>query len=171
MGLISNMRQKIRSWLDRGEEDSVMESRQSGNRVTRRRYRRVAERLTENSSLRDELNDDKAKALLDWGSSYLKKVVDNTADLPDEAADNILEAEAARISGVMRQVNQLTRAINVKDQQQLLDHYRELTQKLDELKETADDIPVTVEEWLSLSEANNDWVRQHLTPLVDGEEE
>ena len=170
MSFIHVVRQKVRSWFGGDNEDNDMEERrQAESRVARRRYRRMAERLTENSSLRDELDDEKAKELLDWGSGYLKKVADKTADLPDETADNILETEADRVSAVMRQVNQLVRAINVQDPQQMVDSYTSLTQRLKELREKSEDMPETVEDLISLSGEKKDWLEKQLVPPTDGE--
>lgn len=170
MSIIRDVQQKVRSWFGRGEEETDMEERrQAESRVVRQRYRRMAERLTENSSLRDELDDEKAKELLDWGNGYLKKMADKTAELPDETAENILETEADRVSGVMRQVNQLVRAINIKDPQQLVENYQSLTRQLKELREKSEDTPETVEELISLSGESKDWLAKQLVSPTDGE--
>jgi hypothetical protein len=171
MGFISDARQKVRSWLEKGAEETTMADRQAKNRVVRKRYRQAAERLMENSSLRDELNDEQAKRALDWGNEYLKKVADETADLADSDADHILETQSEQVSGVIHQANQLTRAINNKDPRQLSDHYTALTKNLDKLKGTAGELPLNIMEWLSLSEEKNNWLLAQLANMVDGEEE
>ncbi|MFZ0545080.1 MAG: hypothetical protein WAM60_06565 [Candidatus Promineifilaceae bacterium] len=148
-----------------------MESREAGSRKISRRYRRAAERLVENSSLRDELNDEQAKRLLDWGSSYLKKVVNKTADLADEDAENILEAQTERVSGVMRQVNRLTRAITSGDQPALAEHLKALKGHLDGLQNTADPNAIDVEQWLASSNGDRTQLFEALMALIDGEEE
>ncbi len=171
MGFISDVKQKVRSWLEKGQEDMAMERREGKNKKARQRYRRAAERLTENSSLRDELDDEQAKQVLDLGNAYLKRVADETADLTDREADNIVEAQTERVSRVIRQVNQLTGAIKAKNGQQLVDQYKGLRKKVAELKEEAAEMPTNVEEWLALSKENNDWVMKQLSQLPDGEEE
>lgn len=171
MGFISDIKRKLRGWITGSQEGEAMESREAGNRKVSRRYRRAAESLTENSSLRDELNDDQAQRLLNWGSSYLKKVANDTAELADEEAENIMEAQTERVTGVMRQVNRLTRAVSGGDQQELGEHLKLLKANLEGLPNTADNIPVDVEQRLAAPDTNVEQVFDELMSLIDGEEE
>ena len=171
MGLISNLKQKLRSWVTGSEKGMSMESREADNKKINRRYRRAAERLAENSSLRDELDDDQAKRLLDWGSGYLKKVANDTAELADNDAENILEAQTERVTGVMRQVNRLTRAVTAGDQQELSEHLKLLKGNLDGLQNTAGDISTDLEERLVAPDVNAAQAFDELMILIDGEEE
>lgn len=148
-----------------------MDDRQAESRVTRRRYRRAAERIMENSSLRDEMNDEQAQRVLDWGKEHLKKIVNETADLTDTDAENILEAQTERVSGIIKQVNQLTRAINNKDQQELADNYEALTRKLADIRKTSEDAELNVAKWLPTSDEKNNWVLTQLAEMEHGEEE
>jgi hypothetical protein len=173
MSLISNMKRKLRGWIA-GYNDSEgmpMERRQSEDRKVNRRYRRAAERIWENSSLRDELNDDQAQRLLDWGSGYLKKVVNETAELADNDAENILEALTERVTGLMRQVNRLTRAMTSGDEQEVSEHLKALREKLDGLLETTADSSTNVEQLMALPEQDRDHIFETLMTWLDGEEE
>lgn len=129
-----------------------MAKRQSENRKVNRRYRRAAENIWENSSLRDELNDEQARRLLDWGTVYLKNAASETADLPDEDAENLLESKTQEISGVIRQVNKLTGAAANSDQQEISRRLEALRHSIDHLKESTDPMIVKKKEWDTVSE-------------------
>lgn len=148
-----------------------MDSRHSQSRKVNRRYRRAAERLWENSSLRDELNDDQAKRMLDWGSAYLKDMVEETAGLPDEEAENILQTQTERVSEMMRQVNGLAKAVRNDDRQELLAQYNLFTRKADELLPHISHTPLAIEKLLDSSRESSDHIIDQLMSLLDGEEE
>jgi hypothetical protein len=173
MSLIDEMKRKVRGWMA-GDNDGggmPMERRQSENRKVNRRYRRAAERIWENSSLRDELNDDQAQRLLDWGSGYLKKVASETAELADNDAENILEAQTERVTGLMRQVNRLTRAMTGGDNQEVSEHIKGLRRNLDGLLDTTGERSTDVDQLMALPLTDTDQVFEALMTLLDGEEE
>lgn len=148
-----------------------MEERQSQNRTLRRRYRRAAERIYENSSLRDELNDEQAKRLLDWGNRYLKKVADKTAELADEDAEIVLDEQTEHVSSVMRQVNQLTKSVAAGDPQEMSDQLQALRKGIDGLKDVSGDSAVALDQMAVLSEAERSQVFKSLMSVLEGEEE
>ena len=172
MGFIQDMGQKIRSWLGRGEEKTQMDRSASEKKDIKSRQRRVVERLMENSSLRDELTDDQAQRLLDWGNARLKKVVTETADLADEDADNILEAQTERVSGVMRQVNRVVETVNRGERQEAEDHLKALLENLDSLQNKTVELEANVEQLVAAPETDNQRLFEKLMALIDdGEEE
>jgi hypothetical protein len=65
------------------------------------RQRRAAERILENESIREGIDDSGASALLNWGVECAKRIVGDTADLDDE--DEAEEASYPR----MRALRQL----------------------------------------------------------------
>lgn len=154
-----------------------MAKRESENRKVNRRYRRAAERIWENSSLRDDLDDDQAKRLLDWGTVYLKNAANETAELPDEDAENLLETKTEQVSGVIRQVNRLTGAVANKDQQQISDHLEDLRHKVDHLTDFPTLTSEVMERWDTaiaegtISKADSAQIFEQLMNLLDGEEE
>jgi hypothetical protein len=88
-----------------------MEEQQSGNRLARRRARRWAELLMEDSSLRSNLNDDEASQLLDWGLAQIKATAVATATLSDDEAQTKLEKDGTAVKLIMQGVNDLVGSI------------------------------------------------------------
>lgn len=171
MGLLENIKEQLRDlFADKGT-GLEMEERDSDSRTIKRRYRRAAERIYENSSLRDELNDEQAKRLLDWGNSYLKKVADETAELADEDAETVLDEKTEQVSNVMRQVNQLTKSVAVGDSQEMSAQLRALRKGIDGLKDVSGDSSAELEQVTDLSEAERSQVFESLMSVLDGEEE
>lgn len=148
-----------------------MNRSQAENRKINSRYKRAAERLWENSSLRDDLNDDQAKRLLNWGSDYLKRVANKTAELPDDEAGNLLEVQTDRVGGVLRQVNRLAEAVRSEDDQQVTEQIKVLRENLEDLSGVAADFSTNVEEWAASPEKETDRVLEHLMNLLKGEKE
>lgn len=148
-----------------------MESRQSDNRTARRRYKRAAERIYGNSSLRDELTDEQATRLLDWGNRYLKKAADETADLAGDEAENLLDKRTEQVSNVMRQVNQLTKLVARGEQQVMIDDLQALRKDLDSLLNDSDKVSPSVEQMSSLQGEDRDQVFEKLMTMLDEEEE
>jgi hypothetical protein len=72
-----------------------------------RRHQLAAERLLDNSSLRDALDDDQAERLLDWGLAHVSRTAAATAHLPDEEAEATLDEVTTTVSRVMKEVNRL----------------------------------------------------------------
>ncbi len=72
------------------------------------RIRRWGERLTENSSLRDELNDEQAHRLVSWALARLAESAARVDVLPEEAAEARMEALYDALRRLMRQVGGLT---------------------------------------------------------------
>lgn len=148
-----------------------MESRQSDNRTARRRYKRAAERIYGNSSLRDELTDEQATRLLDWGNRYLKKAADETADLAGDEAENLLDKRTEQVSNVMRQVNQLTKLVARGEQQVMIDDLQALRKDLDSLLNDSDKVSPSVEQMSSLQGEDRDQVFEKLMAMLAEEEE
>lgn len=148
-----------------------MESRQSDNKTVRRRYKRAAERIYGNSSLRDELTDEQATRLLDWGNRYLKKAADETADLAGDEAENLLDKRTEQVSNVMRQVNQLTKSVAREEQQVMTDNLQALRKDLDSLLNDSDKVSPSVEQMSSLQGEDRDQVFEKLMAMLAEEEE
>jgi hypothetical protein len=117
------------------------------------------------------LNDEQAQRLLDWGSDYLKKVANETAELADNDAENILDAQTEKVTGLMRQVNRLTKAVTNGDDQEVMEHLKALQGNLDGLLDAAGDSTTNAAQLLALPEAEGDQVFEALMTLLDGEEE
>ena len=77
-------------------------------RRLRKRLRRTAGALMENSGLRSHLDDDQADQLLTWGLAYVEAMAEQTIEQPDEEALPLLEVCVTTVSTVMRTVNRLT---------------------------------------------------------------
>jgi hypothetical protein len=75
--------------------------------IIRDRLRQVAEPLLTDAGLRDELNDEQAQQLLDWGMARLEETAVQTIRLPDEDAFVILELKETAVRLIMRLVNDL----------------------------------------------------------------
>jgi hypothetical protein len=70
-----------------------------------RRIRRVTESILENESLTADLNDEAAQALLDWMIDCAKTVVQSTATLEEQAAEEAMSPRLRAIRRLMRLVN------------------------------------------------------------------
>ena len=81
-------------------------------RMLRRRAQPWAEQLMENSSLRDNLSDEQATQLLDWGLAQIKQTAVNTSRLPEEDAQSFLEKDATAVRLIMQGVNDLVGSIS-----------------------------------------------------------
>lgn len=76
-------------------------------RLSRRRGRKWAEMLMEDSSLRDNLNDEEAEQLLAWGLGQIKASAAATADLSTKEAEALMEKNATAVKLIMAGVNDL----------------------------------------------------------------
>lgn len=79
----------------------------SASQNLRRRERRAAESIMDNSALRDNLSDEQANQLLEWAFTHIEQVVKRTQSLPDDDAQPIIDHTIIAISRVMLQVNRL----------------------------------------------------------------
>jgi hypothetical protein len=106
-------------------------------KTLRKRQRQAAERLLDNSSLRDALTDDQGKQLLDWGLAQTDAAAARTAKLPDAEADPALEDHVTAVSDVMRQVNRLVAVWPSADEETARDHLKKLLTGLRAVRQTA----------------------------------
>lgn len=166
---VKQQRKKMKIQQKR-EADMTTNKGNDEARKINRRYRKAAESLWENSSLRDELNDDQAQKILNWGNAYLKEVVNNTAELPDQDAANLLETQTERVTGVIRQINALAKVVKTDDRQEALTQYMLLTKKLAELRDLPNDTTKAVETMLSSTEQYSDQIVEKLLTLLELEE-
>lgn len=79
--------------------------------LVRRRLRRWAAPLTEDSRLRDKLNDAQAGELLRWAEARLYQTAARTLHLPDDDAAALLEKESTAVRLIIRGVNDLLEGI------------------------------------------------------------
>lgn len=70
-----------------------------------RRETRVVESLLENERLTDELDDEAAQLLLDWGMAYAKAIVQSTSGLDDEAAEEAMYPRLRALRRTMRTIS------------------------------------------------------------------
>ncbi len=93
-----------------GERIIIMEKSQRPPRHVRRRLRKTAAKLVEDSSVRVALTDEQAKQLLAWGKDQMNAEAMRTAEWPDEAAMPRLEKKVTAVRTVMLLINKLVRA-------------------------------------------------------------
>lgn len=75
--------------------------------IVQQRLRRTAAVLLDDSRLRDELTDDQAQQLLDWGLDFLEETAVRTVHLPESDALELLELQVTAVQLIMRLVNDL----------------------------------------------------------------
>lgn len=80
----------------------------SSAREMRRRIRQWGERLFEHEGLRDNLTDDQASRLLDWGMKQLTAAAHQTLSLDDIQANDKMEDTWLTVSRIIRHANTLT---------------------------------------------------------------
>lgn len=78
------------------------------NSLKRSRLRKAGEKISENSSLRDNLVDEQANQLLNWGLTRLEKTVEQTLEQPDEQAEPTLESDSDAVRQAMKKINDLS---------------------------------------------------------------
>lgn len=76
-------------------------------RIARRRGQKWAELLLENGRLRSNLNDDEAKAVLDWGLAQLQQATANSSNQSAEEAETYLEKYTTAVKLIIEGVNEL----------------------------------------------------------------
>jgi hypothetical protein len=69
------------------------------------RTQRVIESLQENEALTDNLDDEAAQALLDWGSAYAQAIAASTAGLDEAAAEEAMAERLQALRRLLRTVN------------------------------------------------------------------
>jgi hypothetical protein len=70
-----------------------------------KRIQRAAESILENEALTADLDDEAAKALLDWGVACAEKIASETADLDDEAAEEAMYQPMRSLRKMLRAAN------------------------------------------------------------------
>ena len=78
-------------------------------KTVRQRKRKAGLRIYDNSGLRDNLNDEQAKPLLEWAVDHVEKGVDRTQYMEDEDAQSVIDEYVNTVSHVLRLVNGLRR--------------------------------------------------------------
>lgn len=78
-------------------------------RLIRRRLRKTAVRLYEDTSVRSHLTDEQATRLLNWGEAIVRKTAEQTINLPNEDALPLLEQKVAGVREIMLTINKLLR--------------------------------------------------------------
>lgn len=78
---------------------------QERGRAKRARLQRAAERLYEDSRLRNALTDEEAQRLLSWAYGRLEKAVEGTQGMPEEEAMPVVEERSETVRSVVRRVN------------------------------------------------------------------
>jgi hypothetical protein len=69
--------------------------------------RQAIERLLIDSSLRDNLTDDQAKRLLDWGANQIEISFSNTMDISLEEAGQIMVQQTEYVRTISYKINEL----------------------------------------------------------------
>lgn len=79
----------------------------NSKRLARRQARPYAEMLGEDGSLRDNLSDDQARMLLQWGSTTLLEKAEQSLALPESEGKKMMEDAATAVRLIMQGVNEL----------------------------------------------------------------
>jgi hypothetical protein len=101
--------------------------------LARRRLRRSAEVLTEDSSLRSNLTDEQAQQLLDWGMARVRESVTATISLSDTEAYPILERRVAVVRRIMRLLSRLMTSPSSRSQSDTNEYLSRLLDGLQQL--------------------------------------
>lgn len=100
----------------------------------RQRERAAAEKLLNDSSLRENINDDQAQSLLDWGFDLIGKAVEQTKTLTDDAAEEKLNKMVERLKDVMRAVDLMVEQFAESDEKQATLLYQKFLEALQYLQ-------------------------------------
>lgn len=89
-------------------------------------YRRGSDRLLSDSSVRDALNDEQARQLLDWALAQLRARAEALSHLPAEEARSLIDDKVHALRRRMQQANQLIEQIPREfDRQVIFSHVME----------------------------------------------
>jgi len=138
-------------------------------RAGRARLRKAAERLYEDSRLRDALTDEEAQRLLSWAYGRLERTVERTQEMPEEEAAPIVEGQSEAVESVVRRVNAIMDQFSQTAEGESpasLAHFVATMRRVEERAEQAEDAPVAGGE-----EVNRDIVFQRLMNLITAGEE
>ena len=94
------------------------------------RHQYAAERLLENSSLRDGLTDTQAQRMLDWGLAHVERTAVRSQNMPDDDAEPLLDGVVTAVSRVMKQVNRLVDGAAYMDDAEAADRLSQLWDSL-----------------------------------------
>jgi hypothetical protein len=140
-----------------------MEQRPS--RHIRRRLRKTAALLVEDSSVRDELTDEQGKELIKWGMDHIEAEAQRTADLPDEEAMPLLEEKTTAVRSTMLLVNKLVRG--VESAEDTADQLTRLLKNLSWLTGQSSGLPhLRRVEKFKKGRANDNWSRDNAFRLL-----
>ncbi len=100
--------------------------------------RRLAEEwLLESSSWRKNLDDSQAQRLMNWARRHVHKVVAETAVLPDDEAEAMIDEAVTAVRRLMRQIDGLTPQLPQLDEASANQALAELNAALEPLTYTA----------------------------------
>jgi hypothetical protein len=92
---------KIRNWVRNQQMDNEMKEERFEQRM-----RREITNLYSNEGLTSNLNDSSAKIFLNWAEQHVRKIVDSTAGMDDELADEVMYPRLKVIRTIARYLNQ-----------------------------------------------------------------
>lgn len=115
-------------------------------RALRQRGRMAAEPLLENSSLRDNMDDDQAQQLLDWGLAHTKAKVEQTITLPEEEAVPEIEKQVSAVSRVMHHLNKLVQQLPKASEAEVQQELQTLTEELGQVEEINPDLATQLQQ-------------------------
>jgi hypothetical protein len=138
------------------------------------RLRKVGERLTGDSNLRDALTDEQANELLGWGLARLEREVERTLDLPEDDALPVLEAFIDDVRDVMLRTNRAVEELPQGSKARSQEHLLRLVDSLCEVDSRSvhvNDMIALEELVLAREELDSDKVFQRLMSVIRQEEE
>lgn len=144
----------------------------------RARLRKAAERLYEDSRLRDALTDEEAQQLLSWAYHRLEQAAARAEEMPgkelsDEAATPSFESQSDAVVSVVRRVNAIMEEYARTDKiesERLLASLVEDVDQVDERPPQAEDMLAAAMLVESPEELDRDGLFQRLMDLVSAEE-
>ena len=119
------------------------------------RIRRAAENILENSSLGDDLMDDEAQNLLDWGLNLAERYARSTHTLDDNQAAPVIDESLTVLRRTMRRVSKLVGNLAAMDQEAAENRLTKILEAADQLPRVEvrppDDLHVELDTLRSLS--------------------
>lgn len=138
-----------------------------------RRLQQFHEPLLENSSLRDALDDEQARQLLEWGLAAIAGEVERTLPLSDEQALPRLEESAGIVRRIMRQINDLLDSLPEMSDVDSWSELLQLGERLRRLQTTPEEKMESARETIMLGRArarlDRDAIFLHLMNILRGD--
>lgn len=134
------------------------------------RQQRAIEQLTGDAALTDNMSDEQAEQVLQWGTRAASWLAVQTAELDEAQAQAMLEPKLEALRRIVRRLDSLMGELPDAGQDEVAERLAKLFQPLADLPELTGDVPLELDELAGrLTEGSPDEALAILLTLLTGE--